>query len=510
MSPLKILICLAVLVLPAFSYGQEKENGAVKGELLVKFRPGVSEIASRDAASSSGGVVLERLADLGWQRIQLPAGKNIKSAMADYLGSPLVEAVQPNYYYHLLATPNDTNYGSLWGMAKISAPQAWDLSTGSSAVVVADIDTGIKYTHEDLAANMWKNPGETPNNGVDDDGNGFVDDYYGYDFFYNDPDPIDENGHGTHTAGTIGAVGNNSLGVVGVNWNVRVMAIKIYDSGGLGTTSAMLINAYNYIRMMKSRGVNIRVTNNSYGGCDEACGYDQATKDAIDALGDAGILQVFAAGNDGRNIDAVPFYPAAYDTPSIVSVANSTSSDARSGSSNYGAVNVDLAAPGSGILSTYNNASNYATLTGTSMATPHVAGAAALLAAYNPSLSAASLKATLLNRVDQLAAWNGLVKTGGRLNVASALQNQTTCSFSVPSGTVRVPTKGGYFSINVTAGQNCDYRAKSSASWVKPASTATFSGSGAVTFRATVNPTITRSATVNIGGTEVTILQSRG
>ena len=140
----------------------------------------------------------------------------------------------------------------MYGMAKISAPQAWDLTTGSSTVVIANIDTGCKYTHEDLAANMWTNPGEIPNNGIDDDGNGFVDDYYGYDFFFNDPDPLDENGHGTHTTGILGAVGNNSLGVVGVNWNVRIMSIKIYNSIGFGTTSAMLINAYNYVRMMKN------------------------------------------------------------------------------------------------------------------------------------------------------------------------------------------------------------------------------------------------------------------
>src|SRR5215204_281588 len=339
-------LLLSILLFPLFVFGQAPETGAVKGELLVKFRTGTTADRSRVVNEKNNAVTLQRFPEIGWERIKLPAGKNVRAGIAEYLEFSEVEAVQPNFYYHLLATPNDPNLGSLWGMTKISAPQAWDLNTGSSTVVVANIDTGIKYDHEDLAGNMWTNPGEINNNGLDDDNNGFVDDYYGYDFFFNDSNPLDENGHGTHTSGTIGAVGNNSLGVVGVNWNVRIMAIKIYDSDGFGTTSAMLINAYNYVRMMKLRGVNIRVTNNSYGGCDEACGYDQATKDAIDALGNAGVLQVFAAGNDAANIDTTPQYPAAYNSPWIISVANSTSTDTRNGGSNFGAVNVDLAAPG--------------------------------------------------------------------------------------------------------------------------------------------------------------------
>ncbi len=500
---------LLLLLLPISGFAQGGGAGRVTGEVLIKFRAGTAVEASRGVILNKGGITLERFAGLGWERVKLPKGKSVEQAIADFTGSAVVEAVQPNYYYHLLATPNDPSYGSLWGMAKISAPQAWDLSTGSSSVVVADIDTGIKYDHPDLAANVWTNSGEINGNGIDDDNNGFVDDFYGYDFFFNDPNPLDENGHGTHTAGTIGAAGNNGVGVAGVNWNVKIMAIKIYDNDGLGTTSAMLINAYNYVLMMKNRGVNIRVTNNSYGGCDEACGYDQATKDAIDALGRAGVLQVFAAGNDGLNIDTSPQYPAAYHSPWIISVANSTSSDVRNGSSNFGVVNVDLAAPGTSILSTINGGSGYGTLSGTSMATPHVAGAAALLSAYDPNLSTASLKATFLNTVDQLPAWNGVVKTGGRLNVAAALQNKTVCSFSVPSSTIDLPTKGGYFTINVTAAANCDYQVKSNANWIRLTTVDSLSGNGTATFRATLNPTISRSGTIDIGGTTVTVIQSR-
>jgi Subtilisin-like serine proteases len=495
-----------------FSFAANAQNGSktyVEGELLVKFRSGVTVGSIRAKNVEMGAQILENFADLGWQRVKLPEGLNLKKAIAAYEQMPEVEAVQPNFYYHLQAVPNDTQFGSLWGMTKISAPAAWDLTTGSSTVVVAVIDTGMKYTHEDLAANVWTNPGEINGNGIDDDGNGFIDDYYGWDFFYDDSDPYDEHGHGTHVAGTIGAVGNNGLGVAGVNWNVRIMPIKIYNSSGYGTTSTMLINAYNYIRMMKNRGVNIRVTNNSYSGCDEACGYDQATKDAIDALGEAGILNVFAAGNDSRNVETNPAYPASYTSPSILSVAASTSSDARAGFSNWGTTSVDLAAPGQGILSTVMSAANYGTMSGTSMAAPHVAGAAALLAAYNPELSPVSLKATLMNTVDVLPAWTTLAKSGGRLNIDRALRDQTVCSFSLSSDSLLVPTKGGVFTVSVTAPANCDYSVKSDSNWISVLSSDTLSGSGSVTFRVSVNPTITRTGTLTIAGQTLTVTQSR-
>ena len=392
-------------------------------------------------------------------------------------------------------------------------PLAWDLTTGSSSVVVADIDTGMLYTHQDLAANAWINPGEIPNNGIDDDNNGFIDDVHGWDFFYNDPDPIDDaGGHGTHTAGTIGAAGNNALNVVGVNWTVKIMPIKIYSPAGTDSTSAMLVNAYAYIRMMKLNGVNIRATNNSYSNCGEACGYDQATKDGIDAMGDAGIVSVFAAGNDNNNNDVNPgpSYPSVYTSPSIIAVAASTSTDSKASFSSYGLTTVDLAAPGSGVLSTYNSSTTAtATLSGTSMATPHVTGAVALLSAYNPSLSVASLKATILNNVDVLANWNGLVKTGGRLNINQALRNQTVCSFDTPTNSFLAPTKGGVFTVNVTAATNCDYFVKSPVHWITIMSSDTMSGSGTVTFRVTTNPTITRSAEISIGGQAYTVTQSR-
>lgn len=496
------------------AFAQEPAGTFVANEILVKFTSGTKEEASEKTLKLAGTKTLEKLGDLGWIRVKLPAGVSVNQALANFQKFPNVAAAQPNYYYHLLLTPNDPSFGTsgMYGLTKISAPAAWDLTTGSPTVVVADIDTGMRYSHEDLAANVWTNPGEIPNNGIDDDGNGFVDDYHGYDFRFNDPDPLDEHGHGTHTAGTIGAAGNNGLGVVGVNWNVKIMPIKIYSASANDSTSAMLINAYNYIRMMKNRGVNIRVTNNSYGDCPEACGYDQATKDAIDAMGDAGILSVFAAGNANKNndTDPSPNFPSTYNSPSILAVAASDSNDNRAGFSSYGATTVDLAAPGVAVLSTYfASDSSYATLSGTSMATPHVAGAAALLAAYNPELSVASLKATLMNTVDELPQWNGVVKAGGRLNIARALQNQTVCSFGLSSDSILAPTRGGYSSVSVTAPQNCDFTTKSNVFWIHVDGPNVLSGNGTVTFRVTLNPTITRVGTITIAGQTFTVRQSR-
>ncbi|MDQ2746799.1 MAG: S8 family serine peptidase, partial [Acidobacteriota bacterium] len=357
MKAVKVVLglMLAISLSANFSYSQQKSKVYADGELLVKYKDGTASRTALTLNARLNSIVLEEFPDLGWQRVKLGGGVSVEAAQARYAADEGVEITQPNFYYHLLATPNDTRYpeSGMYGLTKISAPAAWDLTTGSPDVVVADIDTGLRYTHEDLAANSWTNPGEIAGNGIDDDGDGFIDDVHGWDFFYNDNNPFDDaGGHGTHTAGTIGAVGNNGRGVVGVNWNVKIMAVKIYSPNGSDSTSAMLVNAYNYVRMMKNRGVNIRVTNNSYGDCGEACGYDQATKDALDAMGSAGVLNVFAAGNDNQNVDSFPSggtpspaYPARYTSPSVLAVAASTSSDARAGFSNYGVTSIDLAAP---------------------------------------------------------------------------------------------------------------------------------------------------------------------
>jgi subtilisin family serine protease len=499
-----------VLFSTIFAMPPAKQEVYVPDEVLVKLDSSGSARRSIETLVENGARLVERFDPLGWQRIKIPAGVTVDDAVRTYQKLEGVIHVQPNFYYRLQLTPNDPDFGlsSMYGLTKINAPAAWDLSTGSSSVVVANIDTGIRYTHNDLAANIWTNPGEPATvNGVDDDNNGFIDDHYGWDFRYNDSDPLDQNGHGTHTAGTIGAVGNNMIGVVGVNWTVRIMAIKIYSPTGTDTTSAMLINAYQYVLLMKNRGVNIRVTNNSYGGCLEACGYDQATKDAIDALGNAGILNVFAAGNSGTNNDVAPHYPSNYTSPSILAVGGSNSSDQRA--FNYGLVSVDLAAPGIGIRSTTSGSdSSYGSSSGTSMSTPHVSGAAALLSAYNPALSVASLKATLMNTVDVLPTFSGFNRTGGRLNVGAALQNQTVCNFNLSSTSVTARTKGGYYTVNVNSAPNCEYSIKSNANWIKVSSDVG-SGNGTVTIRVRLNPGISRTGTLSIAGQTVTVTQSR-
>lgn len=288
---------------------------------------------------------------------------------------------------------------------------------------VAVIDTGVDYKHPDLAANMWTNPGEIPGNGVDDDGNGFIDDVHGYDFCNFDGDPADDHGHGTHVAGTIAAVGNNDVGVVGVNWNARVMAVKFLCGSGSGTTSGA-ISAVLYAADMGAR-----VMNNSWGGG----GFSQALKDAITTADQAGALFVAAAGNSSVDNDATPHYPSSYDVPNVMAVAATDHNDARAGFSNYGAVSVDLGAPGVSILSTVptsgdpccSDPSGYKFLSGTSMATPHVAGAAALALAQFPGSSNLQIKQRLLGTTVPIPALADRTVTGGRLNAHNALDNDT-------------------------------------------------------------------------------------
>ncbi len=372
----------------------------------------------------------------GWQAESLGEGffavTTPGATVTDVLGwaaaTPAVAYVEPDFVIVPERFSGDPSFSSLWGLhntgqsgglvdADIDAPEAWDVTTGSRSVVIAVIDTGVDYGHRDLAANAWRNPGEIAGDGIDNDGNGFVDDVYGWDFANRDADPMDDEGHGTHVAGTIGAVGGNGTGVVGVNWQVSIMALKFLTSSGSGSTSGA-IGAINYAtRMKRDFGVNVVATNNSWGGG----GFSAALRDAIAAGGRQNILFVAAAGNVGTNNDTTPAYPANYTDASVISVAASDRSNRLASFSNYGAASVDLAAPGVSITSTLPG-NRYGSYSGTSMATPHVAGVVGLLAAANPAATAAEIRAAILTTTTPVAGFAGRMVTGGLLNAAAAVQ----------------------------------------------------------------------------------------
>jgi len=449
---------VAVMLLLGSVSGQQQPapDTFVAGELLVKFNPGMNAAQRNNILSGRRAARIRRFASLDIEHIRVPQGLSVQAAIDALRSIPGVMLVQPNYKRHAIQSvappPNDPSWldGSLWGLLKIQAQEAWtNFTPGDGSVVVAGIDTGIDYTHPDLAANMWHNPGEIPDNGVDDDGNGYVDDVYGIDTVNHTSDPFDDQGHGTHTAGTIAAVGNNGQGVTGVSWNTKLLACKFLDASGSGD-DAGAIECFNYVVALKNRGVNIRVTSNSWGqqrGSDPPSTLLQA---AIDAAGNAGIISIFGAGNDGTNNDTSPFDPASYPIDSIVSVASSGPTDRRSFFSNYGATSVDLAAPGEGILSTYPFG-GYETLDGTSMATPHVAGVAALLATMNPDLSVGDIKALLLDNVDQSSRWTGRVLSGGRLNAFKAASAVGAGNGNVaPSVSLDSPVEGAIYKAPAT------------------------------------------------------------
>ncbi|MCB0336778.1 MAG: S8 family serine peptidase, partial [Bdellovibrionales bacterium] len=305
---------------------------------------------------------------------QLPAGMEISADL----------------YFQIDSVPNDPKASEQWGLSAIDAYSAWDTSQGAAEVIVAVLDTGVDYTHEDLAANMWKNPGEIAGNGIDDDGNGYVDDVRGWDFFNNDNDSMDDHSHGTHCAGVIAGAVNNSVGIAGVAGAgaVKILGLKFLSASGGGSLSGA-VAAFNYLVDLKNRtGSNIRITSNSWGGG----GSSEALRKAIEAATQAGMLVIAAAGNASNNNDQSPTYPANYGStlPEVVSVASTNSDGSLSSFSNYGVQTVDVAAPGGQILSTVPN-NGYRSLSGTSMATPHVAGALALLLSAEAGLSNSEL-----------------------------------------------------------------------------------------------------------------------
>ncbi|MDH3604898.1 MAG: S8 family serine peptidase, partial [Candidatus Tectomicrobia bacterium] len=396
--------------------------------IIVKFKKNLSSQTKKQLFNNVGITRSKTSRRTGLSVLELTKKSKLTQKMLDALRkSGMVEYAEPDYKLHINVAPNDPRLSELWGLhntgqsggthdADIDTHEAWDIGTGDSNIVVGVIDTGVDYTHADLASNLWVNPGEIPGNRMDDDGNGYVDDIYGIDCVNNDSDPFDDHHHGTHVAGTIGAVGNNAIGVVGVNWQVKIMVLKFLGADGSGWTSDA-IECLEYANMMKTNyGINLKLTNNSWGGF----GFSQALYETIEASGDAGMLFVAAAGNESSDADEFPSYPSGYDLPNIISVNATTRNDNLAWFSNWGVTSVDLGAPGQDILSTLPG-NMYASFSGTSMATPHVAGAAALLWTQHPDFDFHGIKETLVSTVDPVLDLAGLVVSGGRLNLYAAL-----------------------------------------------------------------------------------------
>lgn len=375
-------------------------------------------------------------------------GAGVSDVVAWAGGTGAVALLEPDFAITSAALPSDPSFDQLWGLrnmgqsggvagADIRAESAWTTTTGSRGVVVAVIDTGVDYTHPDLAANIWTNPREIADDGIDNDGNGYVDDVRGWDFANGDADPMDDHSHGTHVAGTIGATGANGVGVTGVSWQVSIMPLKFMSGAGRGTTSSA-IAAINYATLMRRDfGINVVATNNSWGGS----GASLALQASIAAGGRAGILFVAAAGNSASDNDFAPSYPASFADPTVIAVAASDRSNKLAPFSNVGATSVDLVAPGASIYSTLPGGS-YGWYSGTSMATPYVTGTIALLSAAAPRASADDLRAAILGGARPVTAFAGKVATGGLLDATAALARLEIPDTSTSPSPTTSPTDG--------------------------------------------------------------------
>ena len=442
------------------------------GEILVQFAKTASADAVAAARGAVGGRAVEaiqtaamRAQGMGTlERIAIGRGLGVEQAIAAIARRPGVVFAEPNWKLSTTAISNDPLYttGQLWGMNGDDAPtasgpsgttnqfgsqaeKAWDAGfTGSKSVAVGIVDEGIDITHPDLRANIWVNPFDAAGDGIDNDGNGYIDDVNGWDFFSNDNTVYDGSGddHGTHVAGTIGGVGGNGAGVAGVNWNVTMISTKFLGPNGGYTSDA--VRALDYLTDLKTRhGVNIVASNNSWGGG----GYSSALHSAIIRGAKAGILFVGAAGNNASNNDATANYPSNYSTlqststdtaasyEAVIAVAALTSTGALASYSNYGATTVDIAAPGSGINSTLPGGT-YGSYSGTSMATPHVTGAVALYAAAYPNATAPQMRQAILGTARPTASVAGLTATGGRLDVAAAVNAAPPVGITITGGSV--------------------------------------------------------------------------
>ncbi len=340
--------------------------------------------------------------------------------------------LEEDYPVKAFTSPNDPQFSAQSGLKRMFMQDAWDISTGSQEVIVAVSDSGVDIDHPDLANQIWTNAGEIPGNGIDDDNNGYIDDVSGWNFFNNSNNPRDDNGHGTHVAGIIGAKGDNGVGITGVNWNVRIMPVKFLNANGSGTTSGGVES----IRYAANHGA--KVINLSWGGVDES----NALRDIILYANSKGALVVAAAGNDRQDNEWHQQYPANFDISGLISVASSQSNGVLSSFSNLGNFLVDLAAPGSEILSTVPN--SYTRYSGTSMASPMVAGVAALMLSVEPQLSVIELKNGLFNATDYYDAYNKKLSTRGELNAFRALDQLVSNEFMIWPKKIAIKTATSY------------------------------------------------------------------
>ena len=434
-----VRLVLPALLVPGISFAQGQADAAARHReaaralevrpdipwnptaIIVKFSSEAGEPLKDHARRKVGLGSLRKFESVaGLELLDVRVG--VDKALADI--RPYVEYAEPDYVLRPASTPSDPMFNQQWALhnigqsaggdlgtadADIDAPAAWDVTTGDPSFTVAMIDTGMQWTHPDLAANVWWNSGEVANNGIDDDANGYVDDVRGWDFINDDNDPSDTNGHGTHTAGIVGAVGNNGIGIAGVAWSCKLMPLRFLGTGGGYTSDAVLALQYAVAK-------GARVSNNSWGGA----AYSQSLRDAIDAAKTAGHLFCAAAGNSGVNIETSPYYPASYNLDNVISVAATDNDDARASFSNYGASSVDLGAPGASIASTYMG-TTYTYSSGTSMAAPQVAGVAALVWSAHPSWTWAQVRAQILATVRPAPSMAGVTASGGILNAAAAL-----------------------------------------------------------------------------------------
>ncbi len=440
--------------------------------VIVRFREGVVPTARVAAREIAAGRVVRTLGAPGLEqlRVDLPVDR----AVALLNALPWVEYAEPDYVVRH-TNANDSFYGLQYGLhntgqdirgifgtpdADIDAPEAWNILTGDANFIIAVIDSGVQWNHPDLDANIWSNTDEIPGNGIDDDGNGYIDDVRGWDFYDNDNDPMDLEGHGTHVAGTIAAEGNNNQGVVGVLWDAQIMPIRFLGPNGGFTSDAVL--SVNYA---VANGATI--SNNSWGGG----GFSTTLFNAIANARANDHLFVAAAGNSNVNTDASPHYPSSYNLDNIISVAATTNRDARASFSNYGATSVDIGAPGQDIASTYIN-NGYVWNSGTSMASPHVAGVAAAVRIQNPSWTYAQVRDRLYATARPVASLAGITVTGGVVNMFNALDgggggpvnSPPTVSIAAPSSG-SVSTQGDSVSFSASASDAEDGSLSASIVW---------------------------------------------